>query len=295
MEKNNTPILEINHIAKTFSDHEVLKDISLDVYKGDVITIIGPSGSGKSTFIRCINRMTHPTDGSVYYYGRRIDNSASKLLHREKLRYKLALHTCKTSKDAVDEENKHNALKTAIKNDTKGVNIYLVRAKIGMVFQSFNLFNNMDVLKNCTISQRKVLKRSKEEAEKIAINNLTKVGMSDRVHSKVKDLSGGQKQRVAIARTLCMDPDIILFDEPTSALDPEMVNEVLDVIQKLAKEGMTMIIVTHEMNFAKKVSNKALFMEKGYVVESGDSNQIFSHPKEKRTQEFLSSSIKNRV
>lgn len=293
MENNiKTPILQVKHIAKSFGENQVLKDISLDVYKGDVITIIGPSGSGKSTFIRCINRMTHPTDGAVYYNGRRIDNSASKLFYREKLRYKAALHLCKTSKEAVDEENKHNELKNAIKKDTKDVNINLVRAKIGMVFQSFNLFNNMDVLKNCTIAQRKVLKRTKEEAEKIAINNLTKVGMSDRINSKVRDLSGGQKQRVAIARTLCMDPDVILFDEPTSALDPEMVNEVLDVIQKLAKEGMTMIIVTHEMNFAKKVSNKALFMEKGYVVESGDSNQVFNHPKEKRTKEFLSSSTK---
>jgi putative lysine transport system ATP-binding protein len=293
MENNiKKPILQVKHIAKSFGENQVLKDISLDVYKGDVITIIGPSGSGKSTFIRCINRMTHPTDGAVYYNGRRIDNSASKLLHREKLRYKAALHLCKTSKEAVDEENKHNELKNAIKKDTKDVNINLVRAKIGMVFQSFNLFNNMDVLKNCTIAQRKVLKRTKEEAEKNAINNLTKVGMSDRINSKVRDLSGGQKQRVAIARTLCMDPDVILFDEPTSALDPEMVNEVLDVIQKLAKEGMTMIIVTHEMNFAKKVSNKALFMEKGYVVESGDSNQVFNHPKEKRTKEFLSSSTK---
>jgi putative lysine transport system ATP-binding protein len=293
MENNiKKPILQVKHIAKSFGENQVLKDISLDVYKGDVITIIGPSGSGKSTFIRCINRMTHPTDGAVYYNGRRIDSSASKLLHREKLRYKAALHLCRTSKEAVDEENKHNELKNAIKKDTKDVNINLVRAKIGMVFQSFNLFNNMDVLKNCTIAQRKVLKRTKEEAEKNAINNLTKVGMSDRINSKVRDLSGGQKQRVAIARTLCMDPDVILFDEPTSALDPEMVNEVLDVIQKLAKEGMTMIIVTHEMNFAKKVSNKALFMEKGYVVESGDSNQVFNHPKEKRTQEFLSSSTK---
>jgi len=293
MENNiKKPILQVKHIAKSFGENQVLKDISLDVYKGDVITIIGPSGSGKSTFIRCINRMTHPTDGAVYYNGRRIDNSASKLFYREKLRYKAALHLCKTSKEAVDEENKHNELKNAIKKDTKDVNINLVRAKIGMVFQSFNLFNNMDVLKNCTIAQRKVLKRTKEEAEKIAINNLTKVGMSDRINSKVRDLSGGQKQRVAIARTLCMDPDVILFDEPTSALDPEMVNEVLDVIQKLAKEGMTMIIVTHEMNFAKKVSNKALFMEKGYVVESGDSNQVFNHPKEKRTKEFLSSSTK---
>jgi len=287
MEKNNTPILEINHIAKTFSEHEVLKDISLDVYKGDVITIIGPSGSGKSTFIRCINRMTHPTEGSVYYRGKRIDNSTSKLLHRERVRYKNALKHCTNDHEAVLEENKHIELKIAIKNDTKDVKINLVRAKVGMVFQSFNLFSNMDVLKNCTIAQRKVLKRSKEDAEKIALDNLTKVGMADRLHAKIKELSGGQKQRIAIARTLCMDPDVILFDEPTSALDPEMVNEVLDVIQKLAKEGMTMIIVTHEMQFARNVSNKALFMEGGYVVESGPSEQVFDHPKETRTQDFL--------
>jgi len=292
MDNTMIPIIEVKHVAKHFGDLEVLKDINFNVNKGDVICIIGPSGSGKSTLIRCINRMEHPSDGAIFFKGRRIDNSKSKLIERERKRYKEALHKCEDSAQAVAEENKHNELKAQIIKDTSNVNINMVRAKIGMVFQSFNLFNNMDVLKNCTIAQRDVLKRSKQEAEDIAIKNLTKVGMIDKIHSKARELSGGQKQRVAIARALSMDPDVILFDEPTSALDPEMVNDVLDVMQKLAKEGMTMIVVTHEMNFARNVCNKAIFIEKGYIVEQGSSDQLFNHPKEPRTQEFLNSNIK---
>ena len=162
-----------------------------------------------------------------------------------------------------------------------------MRSQMTMVFQSFNLFNNMDSLKNCTIAQTRVLKRNKEEAKKRAIEELTKVNMQDRMNYRPKALSGGQKQRVAIARALCLDPEIILFDEPTSALDPEMVNEVLEVMKKLANEGRTMIVVTHEMNFARNVANKVIFMEDGYIVESGDSKSFFTHPKEKRTKEFL--------
>lgn len=162
-----------------------------------------------------------------------------------------------------------------------------MRSQMTMVFQSFNLFNNMDSLKNCTIAQVRVLNRNKEEAKKRAIEELTKVNMQDRMNYRPKALSGGQKQRVAIARALCLDPEIILFDEPTSALDPEMVNEVLEVMKKLANEGRTMIVVTHEMNFARNVANKVIFMEDGYIVESGDSKSFFSHPKEKRTKEFL--------
>lgn len=162
-----------------------------------------------------------------------------------------------------------------------------LRTKMTMVFQSFNLFNNMDVLKNCTIAQEKVLKRSREESRKRAFIELANVNMQDRMNYRPKALSGGQKQRVAIARALCMDPEIILFDEPTSALDPEMVGEVLDVMKKLASEGRTMIVVTHEMNFAKNVADKVVFMEDGYIVESGSSNEIFNNPKEERTREFL--------
>ena len=162
-----------------------------------------------------------------------------------------------------------------------------LRSKMTMVFQSFNLFNNMDSLRNCTLAQTHVLKRNREEAKQRAIQELTRVNMQDRMNYRPKALSGGQKQRVAIARALCLDPEIILFDEPTSALDPEMVNEVLEVMKKLAQEGRTMIVVTHEMNFAKNVANKVLFMEDGYIVESGDSKEFFANPKEERTKAFL--------
>ncbi len=280
------PIISINHVSKTFDNMKVIKDISLDVYKGDVICIIGPSGSGKSTFIRCINGLSSPTSGTIYYKNERIDRTRSKLIHRENIRYKNAKKS-KSGEDLAKEKEIHLNNINNIKKDTENVNINLVRSKIGMVFQSFNLFNNMNVLKNCTIAQRKVLKRSKEEAEDIALKNLEKVGMRDRAHAKISELSGGQKQRIAIARTLCMNPDVILFDEPTSALDPEMVGEVLEVMKKLAEEGMTMIVVTHEMNFAKNVSNRTIFIDGGYIVEQGPSKELFENPKEERTKQFL--------
>ncbi len=280
------PIISISHISKTFENMEVIKDISLDVYKGDVICIIGPSGSGKSTLIRCINRLTSPSNGTIYYKNKRIDRTRAKLLHRENVRYRNTKKD-KTRDELQKEKEIHINNVSKIKKDTEGVNINLVRSKIGMVFQSFNLFNNMNVLKNCTIAQRKVLKRSKGEAEEIALRNLEKVGMKDRAHAKISELSGGQKQRIAIARTLCMNPDVILFDEPTSALDPEMVGEVLEVMKKLAEEGMTMIVVTHEMNFAKNVSNRTVFIDGGYIVEEGTSKELFENPKEERTKQFL--------
>ena len=280
------PIISISHISKTFENMEVIKDISLDVYKGDVICIIGPSGSGKSTFIRCINGLSSPSNGTIYYKNERIDRTRAKLLHRENVRYRTAKKG-KARDELQKEKEIHIENISNIKKDTEGVNINLVRSKIGMVFQSFNLFNNMNVLKNCTIAQRKVLKRSKEEAEEIALRNLEKVGMKDRAHAKISELSGGQKQRIAIARTLCMNPDVILFDEPTSALDPEMVGEVLEVMKNLAEEGMTMIVVTHEMNFAKNVSNRTIFIDGGYIVEEGPSKELFENPKEERTKQFL--------
>lgn len=169
----------------------------------------------------------------------------------------------------------------------KNVNINKIRSKLAMVFQSFNLFNNMNVLQNCVVAQTHVLKRSKAEATKIALENLAKVGLSDRINFKIKDISGGQKQRVAIARALCMNPEVILFDEPTSALDPEMVGEVLDVMKNLAKQGLTMIVVTHEMGFAKEVSNRVIFMDKGVICEQGEPKELFNNPKNPRTKEFL--------
>ena len=280
------PIISINHISKSFGETGVIKDISLDVYKGDVICVIGPSGSGKSTLIRCINGLSSPTSGSIYYKDQRIDRNRTKLLHRENVRYRKD-RKGKKGDELEKEKIIHKQNIENIKKDTERVNINLIRSKIGMVFQSFNLFNNMNVLKNCTIAQRKVLKRSREEANEIALQNLDKVGMKNRANAKISELSGGQKQRIAIARTLCMNPDVILFDEPTSALDPEMVGEVLEVMKKLAEEGMTMIVVTHEMNFAKNVSNKTIFIDEGYIVEQGPSKELFDHPKEERTKQFL--------
>ncbi|MBA5277270.1 amino acid ABC transporter ATP-binding protein [Enterococcus hirae] len=241
-------IIKINHLRKSFGENEVLKDISMDIHKGEVVTIIGSSGSGKSTFLRCINLLEKPTGGEIMYNGENI----------------LA--------------PKYNLPK--------------YRTNVGMVFQSFNLFNNMNVLENCISGQTTVLKRNKDEARKVALENLEKVGMERYIEAKPSQLSGGQKQRVAIARALSMDPDVMLFDEPTSALDPEMVGEVLNTIQDLAHTGLTMIIVTHEMEFAKDVSDRVIFMDKGVVAEEGTSDDIFVHPKEERTKEFLSRILK---
>ena len=237
------PIIEIRHLGKNFGDHEVLKDIDFDVYKGDVTCIIGSSGSGKSTLLRCINLFETPTAGEIYYHGEDITKTKSAPKYRE---------------------------------------------KVTMVFQSFNLFNNMNVLSNCTIGPRKVLKMKKAEANEIALKYLELVGMSAYVNAKPKQLSGGQKQRVAIARALAMSPEVILFDEPTSALDPEMVGEVLEVMKDLAESGLTMLVVTHEMAFARDVANKVVFMDGGVIVEQGSPDEIFTSPKEDRTKAFLS-------
>lgn len=239
----NAPIIEIRHLGKNFGDHEVLKDIDFDVYKGDVTCIIGSSGSGKSTLLRCINLFETPTAGEIYYHGEDITKTKSAPKYRE---------------------------------------------KVTMVFQSFNLFNNMSVLSNCTIGPRKVLKMKKADANAVAMKYLELVGMSAYVNAKPKQLSGGQKQRVAIARALAMNPEVILFDEPTSALDPEMVGEVLAVMKNLAESGLTMLVVTHEMAFARDVANKVVFMDGGVIVEQGSPDEIFTAPKEERTKAFLS-------
>ena len=233
-------IIEIEHLRKSFGENEVLKDINMNVNKGEVVTIIGSSGSGKSTLLRCINLLEKPTDGKIIYNGK-------------------------------------NVLE-------RGYSLPKYRTHLGMVFQSFNLFNNMNVLENCTSGQMTVLKRNKEEAKKIALENL---GMARFIDAKPAQLSGGQKQRVAIARALSMDPDVLLFDEPTSALDPEMVGEVLKTMKNLAHTGLTMVIVTHEMEFARDVSDRVIFMDKGVIAEEGTAEDIFVHPKEARTKEFL--------
>lgn len=238
------PILEISHLGKVFGDHVVLRDISLDVLPGEVISVIGSSGSGKSTMLRCVNLLETPTSGEIRYRGQDILRSEMPLTE--------------------------------------------YRAKVGMVFQQFNLFGNMNVLANCVRPQQIVLRRSREEAEENAMKYLEKVGMAAYVNARPSQLSGGQKQRVAIARTLAMTPDVILFDEPTSALDPEMVDGVLDVMRDLAAGGMTMLIVTHEMAFARDVSSRVIFMDEGVIAEEGTADELFAHPREERTRAFLS-------
>ena len=237
-------ILRLEHLEKTFGTHQVLRDISFSVNKGDVISIIGSSGSGKSTMLRCVNLLEEPTGGKIIFEG----------------------------KDIAGKE----------------LNLSQYRARVGMVFQQFNLFNNMNALENCVCPQLTVLLRKREEAEKIARDYLERVGMSAYCNARPAQLSGGQKQRVAIARTLSMNPDIILFDEPTSALDPEMVGEVLDVMKRLAGEGFTMLVVTHEMAFARDVSSRVIFMDGGVILEDTAPEEIFNNPKQARTREFLS-------
>ena len=241
--ENNKIILSVQHLKKSYGQHEVLRDISFDVHKGEVMTIIGPSGGGKSTMLRCINLLEDPTGGKI-------------LFHKDNI---------------LDED----------------YNIPKYRSKVGMVFQQFELFNNKNVLQNCMVGQELVLKRSKEEARKIAMENLKRVGMDPYIDAKPRQLSGGQQQRVAIARAVSMNPEILLFDEPTSALDPEMVGEVLDTMKKLAKTGLTMIVVTHEMGFAKQVADKVAFFHSGVIQEIGTPEQIFDHPQKEETKSFL--------
>lgn len=241
-------MIEIKNLKKKFNNLEVLKDISLNIKKGEIVAIIGPSGSGKSTLLRCINLLEKPSGGEIIYNGENI----------------------------LDDNH----------------DIYKYRTKLGMVFQQFNLFNNHNVLSNCVVGQVKVLGRSKEEAEKVAMKYLDVVGMGDYINAKPKQLSGGQKQRVAIARALSMEPDVILFDEPTSALDPEMVGEVLKVMKELAGSGLTMLVVTHEMGFANEVADRVVFMNNGVIEEEGTPEEIFNNPKKERTREFLKRTFK---
>lgn len=243
--KSNEVILKISNIKKAFGDHVVLKDISTDITKGEVVVIIGPSGSGKSTFLRCLNYLELPTSGEINFKGQILEHN--------------------TKEHVLD----------------------IYRTKIGMVFQSFNLFPHLTVLENITLAPIHVLKISKAEALERAHALLLSVGLSEKGNAYPRDLSGGQQQRVAIARALAMKPDVMLFDEATSALDPELVGEVLKVMKDLAHTGMTMVVVTHEMGFAREVADRVIFMDKGVIVEQGTPEEVFANPKEKRTIDFL--------
>lgn len=240
-------LIKTEGLEKAFGKVQVLKGITTEIHKGEVVVIIGPSGSGKSTFLRTLNLLEEPTGGKIYFEG--VDITDPKI-----------------------NINKH-------------------RQKMGMVFQQFNLFPHMTVLKNMTLAPMKLLKLSKADAEKRATELLDRVGLADRANAYPNQLSGGQKQRVAIIRALCMQPDVMLFDEPTSALDPEMVGEVLGVMKKLAEDGMTMAVVTHEMGFAREVADRVLFIDEGIIMEEGTPEEVFGNPKSPRLKDFLSKVI----
>ncbi|HLV15836.1 MAG TPA: ABC transporter ATP-binding protein [Pseudomonas sp.] len=251
-----TPALDIRNLHKRYGDLEVLKGISLTARDGDVISILGSSGSGKSTFLRCINLLENPNEGEIYVAG-------------EKLKLK---------------PGKGGELVAA---DSRQIN--RLRSQVGFVFQNFNLWPHMSVLDNIIEAPRRVLGQSKAEAIEVAEALLAKVGIAEKRHAYPNQLSGGQQQRAAIARTLAMQPKVILFDEPTSALDPEMVQEVLNVIRALAEEGRTMLLVTHELNFARQVSNQVVFLHQGLVEEQGTPEQVFDNPNSARCKQFMSS------
>ncbi|MDD7382309.1 MAG: amino acid ABC transporter ATP-binding protein [Bacillales bacterium] len=265
-------MIEVENLKKDFGKLQVLKGITTKIYKNEVLSIIGSSGSGKSTFIRCLNLLEQPTGGKIIFEGKTIyDEENQEKVIKNKFIRKL-IKFVKSKKDTQLDEKELNDH----------------RKKMGMVFQHFNVFPNMSVLDNITLGPITSKGVSKEEAEKEALELLEKVGLQDKANEYPKKLSGGQKQRLAIVRALAMKPDVVLFDEPTSALDPEMVKEVLDVIRKLANTGMTIIMVTHQMEFAKEISDRVFFMDGGVIYESGTPEEIFVNPKLPRTQEFLS-------
>ncbi len=238
-------MIRVENVSKQFNKTRALKNVNLEVNKGDIISLIGPSGSGKSTLLRCIHGLEHVDSGKIY-----MDDEWMN----------------------PDDEKKFR----------------VQRNRMGFVFQHFNLFPNMSVLQNCKLAQVEVLNKTDEEAEKTALEYLDKVGLLEKKDAYPNNLSGGQKQRVAIARALCMNPDIMLFDEPTSALDPEMIKEVLEVMKNLGKQGMTMVVVTHEMGFARKVGTRVVFLDQGEIIEENTSEEFFANPHSDRAKDFLS-------
>ena len=258
MATSDNKLIQVKDLKKYYNGESIkaLDGVSVDINKGDVMVVIGPSGSGKSTFLRSLNLLEEPTSGTIIFEGTDITQKKGP--------------------------------------DGKKLNIDLHRQKMGMVFQHFNLFPHKTILQNMTLAPVKVKGMSQEDADKKALELLGRVGLADRANAYPIQLSGGQKQRVAIVRALAMEPDVMLFDEPTSALDPEIVGEVLDVMKALAAEGMTMVVVTHEMAFAKEVSDRVVFMDQGVILEQGSPKEIFGNPKNERTREFLSRYLEDR-
>ncbi len=242
--KDNMPLISVKNLCKEFNGKKVLNDISVDIYKGDVVCVLGPSGSGKSTFLRCLNRLEEPSSGHILFEG------------------------------------------TDICDPKTDINIH--RQKMGMVFQQFNLFPHMTIMKNLIIAPMKLQNVSEADAKSYAMELLDKVGLADRANDYPAQLSGGQQQRIAIVRALCMKPDVMLFDEPTSALDPEMVGEVLGVMKNLAKDNMTMVVVTHEMGFAREVASRVMFLDGGDFIEENAPDEFFTNPQNERLKSFLS-------
>ena len=294
-------MISIRNIYKHFDDLKVLNGVSCDIQKGEKIVIIGASGSGKSTLLRCMNLLEKPTFGEVWMDDKLL-TPVDPYLHKEVIKEsntykKLIEYGLKEDEaikkikdeDLLNEKNDGKEYKKAIKKiyNEKHIDINLARQKMGMCFQQFNLFNNLTVLENLTLAPVELKIMTKEEATKKAISLLEKIDLVDKKDAYPATLSGGQKQRIAIVRSLCMNPEVMLFDEPTSALDPEMVGEVLNLMKKLANQGMTMVVVTHEMGFAKEIASKVIFMNNGVIEEEGTPDDIFDHPKSERLKEFL--------
>ncbi len=294
-------MISVKNIYKNFDKLSVLSAVSCEINEGEVVSIIGPSGSGKSTLLRCMNMLEQPTYGEVWIDGKLL-TAPDPYLHFDVIRasktYKHLTDDGLEDAEAIrrikaedlltrHEGKEYRALLKRINSENR-IDIDLARRRVGMVFQHFNLFNNLSVIDNLTLAPVKLGIMTEDEAKAKAMALLERIGLSDKANVYPSTLSGGQKQRIAIVRSLAMDPDVILFDEPTSALDPEMIGEVLDLMKELAREGMTMVVVTHEMGFAREVSNRVLFVDEGRIKEEGTPDEIFGSPKNPRLCEFLS-------
>lgn len=302
MINNDTDVLiDIRNLYKYFGKLQVLKSVSLQIKKGEKIAVIGPSGGGKSTCLRCMNLLETPTYGEIWFEGKLL-TPVDPYLHFDMIRksktYRELTESGKSDEEAIKDIKVNDLLKKregaefdkAVKSFYKEhfQDINVTRRKMGMVFQHFNLFNNLTVMGNMILAPTQLKIKSKEEAEEKAHELLKRIGLDDKANEYPSTLSGGQKQRIAIVRALMMEPDVMLFDEPTSALDPEMVAEVLELMKELADDGMTMVVVTHEIGFAKEVASKVVFMADGVIKEEADPETFFTSPKDERLKEFLS-------